>query len=205
MSGTLIYSRELDFSKLTYWEISQYFDSAFLIVQIKDYNGGYSASMGKLWTIPFIPGFGDTRYSYQEISEGFNLIQSPGVSQQWKFAIQPFAKVVKLRVQIFDVSDMPLISKSETGSSVATSANVTSMNAATQSTVLLAANANRKKCIVINESTATLYLAYGEAASLNEYTIALSGGDGYELEGFTGVVSAIWSAATGKALLTEFE
>ena len=206
MSGTLVYSKELDFSKLVYWEISQYFNSEFLIVQIKDYNGGYAASMGKLWPILFIPGFGDTRYNYQEIAEGYNLIQSPGLTEQWKFGIQPFSKVSKLRIQIYEVSGMGLISRGGTlPVTTAATANVTPVDAATASTTLLAANPNRKKSIVMNESSAILYLAYGETASAGEHTIALQSGEGFEIEDFTGIVSVAWASATGKAMVTEFE
>lgn len=101
MSGTLIYNKEIDFSKANYWEGSVYFESQFLVLQVKDLNSAYSFSIGKVWIIPFLPGFGDTRFTYQEISEGFNLLQSPGISKQWKFGIQPFSKVGKLQIKVF--------------------------------------------------------------------------------------------------------
>lgn len=102
MSATLIYNKEIDFSKLNYWEGSVYFESDFLVLQVKDLNAAYSFSIGKVWLIPFLPGFGDTRFNYQEISEGFNLLKSPGISKQWKFGIQPFSKVGKLQIKVFE-------------------------------------------------------------------------------------------------------
>lgn len=103
---------------------------------------------------------------------------------------------------------MPFISSGGSSSgnatSVATAGNVTTVDASTNAVTLLAANAARKKLIVINSSTAIMYLAFGETATVAEHTIAVGNGDGYELEGYTGVVSAIWAAATGKAMITEF-
>jgi hypothetical protein len=89
---------------------------------------------------------------------------------------------------------------------IATNGSITDVNASnTQAVTLLEANVNRKKLIVINNSTATMYLAFGEVASSTNHTIAIANdGDGYELENFTGIVSAIWTAATGKARVTEF-
>lgn len=110
-------------------------------------------------------------------------------------------------VQI-EVSSMPFIFSGSTtpANNRATTAEVTEVAAAMETVTLLAANSNRKKLIVINNSTATMYLAFGEVASTTNYTIAISAdGDGYELEGFTGVVSAVWTDAVGKARITEFE
>jgi hypothetical protein len=136
-----------------------------------------------------------------------------------EFAAPPFFsdRALALRVPSFstpfeiqiEVSTVPFIS-SGGGTftpiqSIAASAAVTDVDASTQAVELLAANANRKKLIVINNSTATMYLAFGETASPTNHTIAITNdGDGYELSDFTGIVSAIWTEATGKARVTEF-
>ncbi|MBE9012659.1 hypothetical protein IQ250_20880 [Pseudanabaenaceae cyanobacterium LEGE 13415] len=107
-----------------------------------------------------------------------------------------------------EVSSMPFISSGSPIATVVSAAvgNVITIAASTQTLTLLEPNPNRKKLIVINNSTATMYLAFGEAASPTNHTIAISNdGDGYELEGFTGIVSAMWTAANGQARITEFE
>lgn len=87
-----------------------------------------------------------------------------------------------------------------------TVATKTSVAAAVVDTALLAANAARKGASVFNDSaTATLYLSLGsDAASLTSYTVKLLPGQFYEtLDGFTGAIRGIWSAAVGDARITE--
>jgi len=101
---------------------------------------------------------------------------------------------------------MPFISSGGSPASISAIGNVTTVAASTQAVTLLEANPNRKKLIVVNNSTATMYLAFGEVASATNHTIAISAdGDGYELEGFTGIVSAMWTSANGQARITEIE
>lgn len=82
--------------------------------------------------------------------------------------------------------------------------------AAAADTLLLAANANRKGAVIVNDSaTATLYVQLGAAASLTTYTAALSPIAGtipgmYEVPfNFTGEIRGIWTAAVGNARITE--
>lgn len=145
-------------------------------------------------------------------------ITATAYAQILEFEAPPFFsdRALALRVPNFatpfqvqiEVSSMPFISSGGSSSgnatSVATAGNVTTVDASTNAVTLLAANAARKKLIVINSSTAIMYLAFGETATVAEHTIAVGNGDGYELEGYTGIVSAIWAAATGKAMITEF-
>lgn len=82
-------------------------------------------------------------------------------------------------------------------------------NSAT-SVSFLAANANRKKMIISNNSTQDLYLDLDATASIADHAIKIPkvtpGGfiATYELEDYTGVVSGIWAATgTGAALIRE--
>jgi hypothetical protein len=79
---------------------------------------------------------------------------------------------------------------------------------AAASTVLAPANPFRRGLTVFNESTATLFLALAPAASLTVYTVQVVAGAYYELQGmplYRGIVSGIWSAANGAALVTELQ
>ena len=84
-------------------------------------------------------------------------------------------------------------------------ATLTSVPSAITSTVLLAANVNRRKFIITNDSTKTLYVAFAATASTAAYTLQLPLRGGYEspLDDYTGVISGIWSAVNGAAKITE--
>ncbi|MGL5936665.1 MAG: hypothetical protein ACRCZI_13710 [Cetobacterium sp.] len=75
---------------------------------------------------------------------------------------------------------------------------------------LLAANANRKKLVIANNTNQDLYIDLDATASVADHAIKIprvstSGFIAtYELEQYTGVVSGIWGAAgTGAALIRE--
>jgi hypothetical protein len=80
---------------------------------------------------------------------------------------------------------------------------------------LAAANPSRRQLIVENSSTATLYLKYGTGATTSAYTVSLAPGDLYEAPDvpatknevvrgpYDGVVTGIWTAANGFAMVTE--
>jgi hypothetical protein len=90
------------------------------------------------------------------------------------------------------------------GTSTATLSNVA---ASASSTAILASNANRKRVVIHNDSTATLYLKFGATASATSYTYLLYGGDTYEspsMPVYTGQIDGIWASATGSARVTEF-
>jgi len=80
----------------------------------------------------------------------------------------------------------------------------TSVASAMATTTLLAANANRLGATVFNNSTANLYLALGAGAGTTNFTIKLAAGAYYPIPfGFTGIISGIWDAVNGNALVTE--
>lgn len=91
----------------------------------------------------------------------------------------------------------------EAATSSATRSNVT---AATSDTQVLAANTSRTGVLVFNDSTATMYLAYGDtAASTTSYSVQLDAGAYWEMPQpvYTGALRAIWDAADGAARVTE--
>ncbi|WP_024275956.1 hypothetical protein [Hyphomicrobium sp. 802] len=82
--------------------------------------------------------------------------------------------------------------------------SLTSVAAATANRQILAANAARVGSMIMNESTATLYLALATAASLTAYTVQIPPGGYYETPfGYQGAIYGIWSAANGYARVTE--
>lgn len=92
------------------------------------------------------------------------------------------------------------------GSGTVATATISRVAASATSVTLLAANENRRRVILYNESTADLYVKFGATASATSYTTKLGPGDTYESPTdwvYTGVIDGIWSAATGTAQITE--
>jgi hypothetical protein len=86
-------------------------------------------------------------------------------------------------------------------SGTGTLSNVAS--SATNVTVL-AANTSRLGAIIVNDSTAILYLKMGATASATSYTAKLQPDDYYEVPfGYTGILDGIWASANGNARVTE--
>ncbi len=93
----------------------------------------------------------------------------------------------------------------------ATAASPNRVAGAVVSTTLAAANPVRRGLLIFNENpgATTLYVALGPAASVNNvYTVQVAGGSLFELPGppfYRGIVTGIWTAATGAALVTELQ
>lgn len=74
---------------------------------------------------------------------------------------------------------------------------------------LIASNANRLGATIYNDSASILYLKLGATASLTDFTVVLqaltsSVGGYYEVPfGFTGIITGIWSSASGNARVGE--
>ena len=87
---------------------------------------------------------------------------------------------------------------------------LTSVSSSTTSSILKAANINRRTLIIANDSTAILYIAFAATASISAYTLSL-----YPLnnsiastviikgDDYSGDVSGIWMSANGSAKITE--
>ena len=109
-------------------------------------------------------------------------------------------------VDIDPITGAVAITGSITASPVAPSGTATTARvpAAITATVLQAANADRKGITVFNDSTAPLFVKLGTNASPTDYTVKLYKDDTYEAPfAWIGVVSGIWTAATGAAQVTE--
>lgn len=79
------------------------------------------------------------------------------------------------------------------------------VNAATDSAVLVPANANRRGISIYNNSAARLFIDLDAAASLTSFAAILEPGGYYETPySYVGAISGIWSAANGKAMIREF-
>lgn len=116
-------------------------------------------------------------------------------TQPWKINLYSGELAMPLYNPV-SVTVTPSLSGSVTASSVAS---------ATTSTAILAANSNRKGATIWNDSTATLYLDLDASVSASDYASKLDPGGYYELPfGYTGVVSGLWSAVNGSALVREF-
>lgn len=90
----------------------------------------------------------------------------------------------------------------EVSPATATLANV---GGSVASVTLQASNTARLGWMVYNDSTASMYLKFGSAASATSFTVFLGPGAYYELPEpiYTGIVTGIWTVATGNARVTE--
>ncbi|MFN6571176.1 hypothetical protein [Dendronalium sp. ChiSLP03b] len=80
----------------------------------------------------------------------------------------------------------------------------TTVPASITSVTVLDANSNRQGATIWNESTANLYIEFGATATTSAFTAKLSAGGYFEVPlHYTGVISGIWSAANGNALVRE--
>lgn len=92
----------------------------------------------------------------------------------------------------------------------AATATLANVSGSASSVTLQALNTNRKGLVIVNDSTAILYVKFGSTASSTSYTYLLAGSSGgipatLELPGvvYTGIVTGIWASATGAARVTE--
>lgn len=84
------------------------------------------------------------------------------------------------------------------------SSTVSNVSASTSSVTISASDSTRRKCCVSNDSAAECYLKLGSSASSTSFTIKLQKNDYYETpDGYTGIITAAWSSATGSARVTD--
>lgn len=110
-----------------------------------------------------------------------------------------------------DVTSLPAIPAGtnligKVGSDTSGTATLSNVAASASNVTILAANANRKRVVIVNDSTATLYLKFGATASATSFTYLLYGGDTYESPSnpiYTGQIDGMWASATGAARVTE--
>ena len=96
-----------------------------------------------------------------------------------------------------------------TQSARAATATLTNVSSSASSVTLIASNANRLGGSIYNDSNSVLYLKFGSSASSTSFNVLLasnlSGIGGYfEIpNGYTGIVTGIWTTATGSARVME--
>lgn len=99
---------------------------------------------------------------------------------------------------------MPLTTPGATPTVAPSTGTRSSVANSATSVTLLAANAARKGATVFNDSTATLKISLGAAASATSFTCEIAARGYYETPyGYTGIIDGIASAASGDARITE--
>lgn len=109
-----------------------------------------------------------------------------------------------LRADVVGVFDPAGNQLSGFDSSRPANAAETSVPSSTSSVPILVANAARRRVVIFNNSSKTLFLAFGAVAVLNK-GIPVPSMQVYSgpLNDYTGLISGIWSAANGTAEVTE--
>ncbi|MBC1218488.1 hypothetical protein GNF10_17345 [Nostoc sp. UCD121] len=80
----------------------------------------------------------------------------------------------------------------------------TTVASSASSVTILASNSNRKGATIWNDSTANLFIEFAATATTSAFTAKLSSDGYFEVPfNYTGVISGIWSAANGNALVRE--
>jgi hypothetical protein len=104
-------------------------------------------------------------------------------------------------------TDTALVVAVSPNSFVATSSTSTrtSVAASVTAVTLLASNTSRRGATVFNDSaTATLKVGLGSSVTSTDFTVLLTSNGYYEVPfGYTGIITGIWSLATGNARITE--
>ena len=88
-------------------------------------------------------------------------------------------------------------------------ATVSSVAASATAVTLFAAGAGNDAGArtIFNDSTALLYVKFGATASSTDYTVQISAGGYYEVPApvYDGLITGIWTSATGSARLTQVD
>lgn len=82
---------------------------------------------------------------------------------------------------------------------------VTKIDSSTDNVMLMDENESRKMATIYNDSTAYLYIKYGEDASVDSFTLKIGPGDYLELPSpcYLGRIDGFWSGVNGSAMITE--
>ena len=86
---------------------------------------------------------------------------------------------------------------------VASSSSVNAVSTSGTSATLASASAGRLRIIVVNDSSATLYVKYGTTASSSDWTVKLAPDSTLDEDAYTGRIDAVLSTGTGTARVTE--
>lgn len=115
---------------------------------------------------------------------------------------RPLGDAIAVDVAILDPTGAQL---SGFDASRPATAAITNVPSSATSVTILAANAARRQVIIQNKSTKVLYLAFAATATLSLFTVIVAANGVYEspLNGYTGLITGIWSAVNGSAVVTE--
>ena len=94
------------------------------------------------------------------------------------------------------IAELQTISSNTDGLGLADTGAASTVAISATSVTLLALNADRKQAIIRNDTNQDLYITHGATATLSS-AIRLKKNDVYLEDKYTGVISGIWSAATG--------
>lgn len=198
------YSDSLTFPYVVPVELPMVIESNAVIVEVASNTNDSTNPVADLYQYVTFDNVGELKIERFELVNGSNLVIF-NVPLPSKLRIAPKFNDQNLTLSIWEFP-MPISRNGSTMEPVVSSTVTPATVAASTSSIqLLASNANRKTASIVNNSTATLYIELGETASSSAYTVALNNGDLYELPiAYTGVISGIWSAANGNALIREF-
>lgn len=101
-----------------------------------------------------------------------------------------------------DVSTTNPLPISQTTAAISTLANV---SGSASSVTLVASNTDRRKVIMYNDSTADCYVKYGTTASATSFTWLMAAGSHIEEDCYNGIITGIWTSATGSMRVTEVD
>jgi len=84
-------------------------------------------------------------------------------------------------------------------------ATVTAVASSASNVTLAAENLSRAALLIFNDSTANLYIKFGETVTRTSFTVKIGAGGYFEVPQppYTGQIDGIWSDANGRALVTE--
>lgn len=86
------------------------------------------------------------------------------------------------------------------------SADVNAVSSSTSSVTILAANNRRKGAAITNDSTAILYIRFGDgAASSTDFSVEMAADAYFEVpKEYRGTITGAWATANGNARVTEW-
>lgn len=139
------------------------------------------------------------------VADGADVAQ--GTTTDASSASTVIGLLKNLKAALAGTVAVSIASNSSTAASTATLANV---GGSASSVTLIALNTNRLGGVIVNDSSAILYIKYGSSASATSFTYVLqgsaSGAQALELPAnprYTGIITGIWASATGNARVTE--
>ena len=170
---------------------------------LRDYQIEIHASRVTLWVSNYrladhqhhIPG----PYALMDMQIAIHNTGTPASTTTLAIDSLYFGNFNKLNIEIAPQSAPLEVQQSP--ASIPTHTNVAGAAADTQ---ILAVNLNRKGMMVVNESTAILYLKLGTGASTTSYSVRMVPRAYYELPfNYLGAIHGYWASSTGFARVTE--